>query len=105
MFELFLQSIKLYTAKAINTYELYLIHFIAKIIAAIYVQIFIIVLFLLAITFFSIGLSLWIGNLIGVTYWGFIIISIIYLIVGILLSSIKSGILKKKIIDSITKNL
>jgi hypothetical protein len=61
------------------------------------------------ILFVNIGLSLYLGNILGETYYGFLIVSGFYLIVAILINSFKIKLIETPIsnlvLDKLLKNI
>jgi len=71
-------------------------------IAASVIVLFISVLFIFIL---SIGLSLWIGDYLGKSYWGFFIVAGIYLLVALICMAAKKQLLKTPVSNSIIKNI
>ena len=61
---------------------------------------FIIIITLIALTL-NIGLALWLGELIGKSYYGFFIVAAFYALIGIILYFFHEQLIKKPINDSI----
>lgn len=66
-----------------------------------------IVSLIFSIVFFvlNIGLALWIGTLLGKTYYGFFVVAAFYIIVGLLIYLLKGKFLKEDISNLIIKKL
>lgn len=79
-----LKSIETYSDTTIKLYKLYIVDFIANIFAELYSKLIVMVLFLSCILFFSIGIALWIGTILGKTYLGFLFVSGIYFFVALI---------------------
>ena len=65
----------------------------------------VIFIFLLVVIFFSVALALGIGKITGENYWGFLIVSAIYLILGLTLWKAKDRIIRIPIMNSILRQL
>ncbi|NEW84722.1 MAG: hypothetical protein GZ094_20465 [Mariniphaga sp.] len=72
----------------------------ADVLSTIVSKIAVIIVVLLIILLSSIGLSLWIGELIGKVYYGFFIVAGFYILVALILH-FKHGIIKSPVNDSI----
>lgn len=105
MIEIFLKSIEQYAKNRIKIYKLYISEFLALLFVELCIQFIIIVLFILSFIFLTIGLSLWIGELLGKTYWGFLIVSATCLFIAILTNRYDGGFIKRKLYDSATKHI
>ena len=55
--------------------------------------------------FLNIGIGLWLGSILGTSYYGFFALSALYLIVGIIVYSNRKKILSSPIADSIIKKI
>lgn len=53
----------------------------------------------------SIGLAIWIGQLLGATYYGFFIVAGLYLIIGLVLYSNRGNILKDPVSNRLIKEM
>ncbi len=84
-----LRSIEVYTTTSIQLYKLYIVDFIANIYAELYTKLVLIVLLVSCILFFSIGLSLWLGELLGKNYFGFLTVSGIYFMIALVVLKFK----------------
>jgi hypothetical protein len=60
---------------------------------------------LLVLTFISVGAALLIGSLMGKAFYGFFIVALIYLIIGLILFSGRQKILKAPISNKLIKQL
>jgi hypothetical protein len=90
-------SIELLKLKAIKK-----ISDVVSTIASSIVVLFSVILFVLIL---SIGLSLWIGDCLGKTYWGFFIIAGAYLLVVIIFMAFKKQLVKDPVSNIIIKNI
>jgi hypothetical protein len=87
-----------------TNFELYKLHAIDKsadIISTIAAKLTIIMVVFLSFILLNIGLSIWIGELLGKIYYGFFIISAFYIIVTLILYYNRSILLKAPVNDSI----
>lgn len=89
-----LKSIEEYTATNIQLYKLYLVDFIANFFAEIYTKLIVMALLASCILFFSIGISLWIGDLLGKNYYGFLFVSGLYLCITLIFIRFKQYLFK-----------
>ncbi|HXS55930.1 MAG TPA: phage holin family protein [Hanamia sp.] len=64
-----------------------------------------VVILLIVLTFISIGAALLIGSLLGKSFYGFFIIALIYLIIGLILYSSRKKIIKEPISNKLIKEL
>lgn len=64
-----------------------------------------VVILLLVLTFISVGAALLIGSLLGNACYGFFIVALIYLIIGLILFSGREKILKAPISNKLIKQL
>jgi hypothetical protein len=64
--------------------------------------------FITAMTVFfilNIGVALWIGDLLGKTYYGFFIVAAFYILVGIILYIFRDSLIKTPVTNSIIRKL
>ncbi|MEP7266372.1 MAG: hypothetical protein ABI844_02010 [Saprospiraceae bacterium] len=73
----------------------------ADVISSIVAKIAIIILVLLIVLLLNIALSLWIGELVGKSYYGFLIVAGFYILVALILHYKRGILLKAPINDSI----
>ena len=55
--------------------------------------------------FLNFGLALWLGDLLGQIYWGFMIVAALYGLVGLLLRFVFFGAMKRKTADCFIKTV
>lgn len=66
------------------------------------------IVFLVSVLFIfilSIGLSLWIGDYLGKTYWGFFIVAGLYLLIALICMAGRKQLLQTPVSNSIIKNI
>lgn len=102
---LLLKSIEAYAVTNIQLYKLYLIDFISDLMAELYSKFIVTVLFILCGLFFLIGISIWLGSLMGKLHYGFILMSGLLLIVAFFLMQFKKFIIINPIYNSLAKKL
>lgn len=67
---------------------------------------FIVTTFILSfVLFFNVGLALWLGEILGKTYYGFFLVAAIYLFAGIFINLVMHKWLKKLACDSFIKQV
>ena len=60
---------------------------------------------MICFTLLNIGLALWLGDLLGKSYYGFFIVTLFYIITGIIIYSFKDKWLKAPVSNLMIKNL
>lgn len=60
---------------------------------------------ILAFLMLSIGVSIWLGELIGQYYWGFFIVAGFYLLVALVIKLFKSSLVEKPVQDCVIRNI
>jgi hypothetical protein len=100
-----LKSIEIYTTTSIQLYKLYIVDFIANIYAELYTKLILIVLLVSCILFFSIGLSLWLGELLGKNYFGFLTVSGIYFMIALVVLKFKQCFINDPAYNRTARNL
>lgn len=83
--ELLYDKVKEYTETSIELYKLNAIEVTADVVSSLASRIALALVFSLFTLFVNIAISLWIGNLLGAYYLGFLIVSGFYLIISILI--------------------
>jgi len=78
-------KVKEYTETSIELYKLNAIDVTADVVSSIASRIVLVLAFSLFTLFVNIAISLFIGNLLGAYYWGFLIVSGFYLIISVIL--------------------
>lgn len=86
-------SIELYRLKAINTS--------ADVISTLAAKLAVITFFTLFFLILNVGLALWIGDLLGKSYYGFFIIAAFYAFVGVVLYAFRDKWIKVPVKNSI----
>jgi hypothetical protein len=100
-----LKSIEQYSATNLKLFKLYVVDFISNFLSELFSILIIWVLLGLCILFLSIGLSLWIGELLGKNYYGFLIVSGFYLLVTFIFIKFKHFIVNEPSYNSIARKL
>jgi polyferredoxin len=101
MFELLFEKIQAYGKTTFELYKLKAIEKISNALATFISSTISILFFLLFIIMASIGAALWLGEIFGKTYYGFLCVAGFYGVVGIVLHFILKNQLKKSISNSI----
>jgi len=104
-FDDIIKHIKEYVNNSISLLKIELAEKISGIISNIIALFFVIIIFLLVLIFFSISLALLLGKITGENFWGFLIVSGLYFIIGILLWRGKERIIRIPIMNSILRQL
>ena len=78
-------KVKEYTETSIELYKLNAIDMTADVVSSIASRIVLVLAFSLFTLFVNIAISLFIGNLLGAYYWGFLIVSGFYLVISVIL--------------------
>ena len=78
-------KVKEYTETSIELYKLNAIDVTADVVSSIASRIVLVLAFSLFTLFVNIAISLFIGNLLGAYYWGFLIVSGFYLVISVIL--------------------
>ena len=103
--ETLFDKVENYTKTSIDLVKLQTIERSADIVSSITARILIILIATMFILFLNIGLGLWIGELLGKTYLGFLSISGFYLLLSIVLFYFKNSLLKQPISNTILTKL
>lgn len=104
-------KVKTYTETSIEIYKLQAINTSADVISTLAHKAILILVISTFIVFFNVAMALLLGDVLGSTYKGFLVISLFYLIVGFILFVFSSSIIKNpvsnliisKMIDTRTK--
>lgn len=97
--------VKEYVNNSISLFKIEIAEKISGIISNIIALFFVIIIFMLVLVFFSISLALILGKITGENYWGFLIVSGIYFLLGIMLWRGKDRIIRVPIMNSILRQL
>lgn len=106
--EMLFEKAENYTKTSIELIKLSTIEKTSEAVSVLVSHIVILVLVTFFILFINIGISLWIGKLIGEYYIGFMIVSLVYLILGIIIFKFKTTLIEAPInglmINTLLKN-
>ena len=94
LIESLFEKAEAYAKTNIDIFKLKAIDKSADVISSIVAKLAIIIVVLLIVIMVNIGLALWIGELVGKSYYGFFIVAAFYVLVAIILNY-KSGIIVK----------
>jgi hypothetical protein len=100
-----LKSIEEYSTTNLKLFKLYLIDFVANLFAELFSILIILVLLGACILFFSIGLALWLGELLGKNYYGFLLVSGLYLLVTIVCIQLKQHLINEPMYNNTARKL
>lgn len=98
-------KLKDYGETTLDLYKLKAISKVSGIISGAITSVLLLVLFFLVLICISVGLSLLIGSWLGHVYWGFFIMTAIYIIIGLILFAGRKKYLKGPISDKLIKEL
>ena len=102
--ELF-EKLKDYGETRIDLLKLKTVNKVSGFLSNLITSIFLIVLLFMVITFLFIGLALLLGTWLGHAYWGFLIMSALFIIIGLVLYSARDKVLRTPISNSLIKSL
>jgi hypothetical protein len=102
--ELF-QKVKDYADVRIDLFKLKTINKVSGSVSSFLTTIVITVIFCIVFLCITIGLALWIGDCIGKAYYGFFIVGGAYLIIGLVLYSLRGKLIKSYISQKLIKGL
>ena len=94
-----------YLETRLDLLKLQAIHKSSDVTSSIISRVTIIVLIAFGIFILNIGIALWIGELLGKSYWGFFVIAGFYCLVGLILHIFRNSILKEPISSMIIKKM
>ena len=89
-----------------SSFELYknkVIFESAEIVSKLAVKIILALIFCFFSIFVTIGLSLWIGKLLGETFLGFFVLSAAYLLIGIVMYLFRNSLIENPVCDAVIK--
>lgn len=101
---LFSKSVE-YAETSINLFKLKAIQKSSHVSTSIIWRLVVILLTMSALLFLNIGISFWIGDILGKTYYGFFIIGTIYLLTGLIIYLFREKWIKVPLGDLIVKKL
>ena len=102
--ELFIK-LKEYGDTRLDLFRLKAINKVSGFFSSLITSILLIVLFFLVLICLTIGVALYIGSLLGASYYGFFIIGGIYVIIGLVFFFSKAKLLKSPISNKLIKDL
>lgn len=92
--EILFKKVEDYTRTTIELTKLEVVDKSSDLISSLISRLAIAIVFVMFMLLFNFGLSLWIGEILGNSYYGFFIVAIFYLIVSILIYSFKDQWIK-----------
>ena len=104
-FEELFYKLKEYGDIRLNLFKLKSINKVSNFFSTLIVIIFLLVLLFLAIVCVTIGIALLLGAWLGHSYYGFFIMGGLYVIIGLILYSVKDKLLKSSISNKLIKEL
>lgn len=102
--DLFYKS-KDYVNTRIELFKLKGINKASNVFASTVTAIFLVVMGLMALVLFSIGLALYLGEILGASHYGFFIVGGLYIIIGLILIALRKQLLKIPFSNWLIKNL
>ena len=94
-----------YAKTNVDLFKLKSINKSADVVSSLLAKAVYLVVFLFGIMFVSIGLSLWIGELLGNVYYGFFVMAILFLVVAAILRLFRNKIIKEPMNNSMIMQL
>lgn len=94
MMESFFEKVEEYSKTNISLFKLKAIDKTADVVSTIVAKIAILIVIMLAVVLLNIALSLWIGESLGKSYYGFIIVAAFYVLIALILHLSGKTILK-----------
>jgi uncharacterized integral membrane protein len=98
-------KLKDYIETTVDLYKLKAINKVSGFTSTVIVSIILIILLFLILIFISVGFAFLIGLWLGHAFWGFFIMGVLYLIIGLILFSSRSKLLKEPISNKFIKEL
>ncbi len=105
LIESLLEKAQIYAKTNIEIFKLQAIDKLTDIVSTIVAKLAIIVVALLIIFLVNIALSLWIGEMVGKSYYGFLIVAGFYVLIIVIMIFNKSSILKRRVKHSVVSHL
>lgn len=94
-----------YSKTTVKLLKLHAVDKTAEIVSSLFSILLVAMTVVLSIIIVSIGLALWIGKLLGDTYYGFFIIGGLYMLVAVILRTFREQLLKYPVSNSIIKQM
>jgi membrane protein insertase Oxa1/YidC/SpoIIIJ len=98
-------KLKDYADTRLDLFKLKSINKVSGFLSMLIVSVILLVLLSLVLVCITIGLALLIGLWLGSTYWGFFIMGILYIIIGLVLYSSRNRLLKTPVANKMVKEL
>src|SRR5690348_2605787 len=98
-------KLKDYIETTVDLYKLKAINKVSGFTSTVIVSVILIILLFLILICISVGFALLIGLWLGHAFWGFFIMGVLYLIIGLILFSSRSKLLKEPISNKFIKEL
>lgn len=103
--EMLLDKAKEYSITSLEIYKLEAVEKSADIVSSVSIRLILILLIALFSLFINIGISFWIGKLLGATYLGFICVSSFYLMAAIIVYLFRDQLVKHPVHNYVIKKL
>jgi hypothetical protein len=103
--EKLIEKVELYSKTSIELFKYNAIFKSADLFSNLAVKLAIIVVVIMFSLLLNIGLALWIGKLLGESYYGFFVIASFYFIIGILIYTFRNNWIKKPVSNFIISKL
>lgn len=98
-------KLKDYAETRVDLVKLIAINKVSGFLSTVISMIILLMIFFTTILCISLGLAIWIGQLLGATYYGFFIIAGLYLIIGLVLYANRGNILKSPVSNRLIKEM
>jgi hypothetical protein len=99
--EMLFEKAEEYTRTTVELMKLQAVDKAATVMSSLLSRVIVFIVFVLFAFLFNVGLSLWVGELLGATHYGFFVVSGFYLLVTIVLYIVKDKVLKTPICNFI----
>jgi hypothetical protein len=99
--ETLFKRVEVYTTTSIELAKLQALDTTTNVVSLLIARLSVVIVLTLFVLVFNIGLALWIGELLGKTYYGFFIVAAFYLLTGIVLQLFLHRWIKKPVSDLI----
>lgn len=97
LFESLIEKAEAYGKTSYELFKLKAVDKVAGGLSSAVSQVVAVVLLLMFLGFASIGIALWLGELLGKTYYGFFCVAGVYALFGLILLAVKNNFIKKKV--------
>ena len=103
--EMLFQKAEDYSKTTIELLKLKAIGKTADVVSSLVSQLIIGIILLMFLLFINIGFALWIGSVMGKSYYGFIIVAGVYAFIGLVIYSFRNKLIKTPVSNSLIKQM